>query len=113
MGISTETGGIFRGYRGKMLLTVAVGWAITQTGRFLLPPLLPIIMDEVGISVLVVGMVLTVMQVVYAVAQYPSGKLSDWGGRSVIIIPGMVLIGLSFFFIAGIKTKLSANKYMD
>ena len=104
MGISTETGSIFRGYRGKMLLTVAVGWAITQTGRFLLPPLLPIIMDEVGISVLVVGMVLTVMQVVYAVAQYPSGKLSDWGGRSVIIIPGMVLIGLSFFFIAGIKT---------
>ena len=104
MGISTELGSIFRGYRGKMLLTVAVGWAITQTGRFLLPPLLPMIMDEVGISVFIAGMILTVMQVVYAIGQYPSGKLSDWNGRATIIIPGMVLIGLSFFLIAGIKT---------
>ena len=104
MGISTEMGSIFGGYRGKMLLTVAVGWAITQTGRFLLPPLLPMIMDEVGISVFIAGMILTVMQVVYAIGQYPSGKLSDWNGRATIIIPGMVLIGLSFFLIAGIKT---------
>ena len=56
MGIPTETGRIFGGYRGKILLTVAVGWAITQTGRFLLPPLLPTIMDEVGISVFIAGM---------------------------------------------------------
>jgi MFS family permease len=104
MGISTETGGIFGGYRGRMLLIVAVGWAITQTGRFLLPPLLPIIMDEVGISVFIAGMILTVMQVVYAIGQYPSGKLSDWNGRPTIILPGMILIGLSFFLIAGIKT---------
>jgi MFS family permease len=104
MGIPTETGRIFGGYRGKILLTVAVGWAITQTGRFLLPPLLPTIMDEVGISVFIAGMILTVMQVVYAIGQYPSGKLSDWNGRPTIIIPGMILIGLSFFLIAGIKT---------
>ncbi|MCH2453147.1 MAG: MFS transporter [Halobacteriales archaeon] len=87
-----------------MLVIVAMGWAITQTGRFLLPPLLPVIMEEVGISVLIAGVVLTIMQVVYAIAQYPSGKLSDWSGRPIIIIPGMVLIGLSFFIIAGITT---------
>ena len=85
-------------------MIVAMGWAITQTGRFLLPPLLPVIMEEVGISVLIAGVVLTIMQVVYAIAQYPSGKLSDWSGRPIIIIPGMVLIGLSFFIIAGITT---------
>jgi MFS family permease len=104
MGIYTKMGRVFGGYRGKMLVIVAMGWAITQTGRFLLPPLLPIIMEEVGISVLIAGVVLTIMQVVYAVAQYPSGKLSDWSGRPIIIIPGMILIGLSFFIIAGITT---------
>tara|TARA_A100001037_G_scaffold306608_1_gene353271 strand:- start:35703 stop:36929 length:1227 start_codon:yes stop_codon:yes gene_type:complete len=95
---------IFGEYRGQMLLLVAMGWAITQTGRFLLPPLLPIIMEEVKISVVIAGVVLTIMQVVYAITQYPSGKISDWVGRPIIIIPGMGLIGLSFFFIAGIKT---------
>ena len=85
---------IFGEYRGQMLLLVAMGWAITQTGRFLLPPLLPIIMEEVKISVVIAGVVLTIMQVVYAITQYPSGKISDWVGRPIIIIPGMGLIGL-------------------
>lgn len=95
---------LFKGYTGRILIIVSLGWAITQTGRFLLPPLLPAIMEEVNISVFVAGIILTIMQIVYALAQYPSGKLSDMSNRSVIIIPGMLVIALSFFLLAGVNT---------
>lgn len=89
------------GYTGRMLFVAALAWATLQMGRFVLPPLLPEIRADVGLTLGQTGVVLTVLQGVYAVFQYPSGRLSDRLSRATLIVPGLAVLALSFLIIGG------------
>ena len=86
-------------YESKMLLSLALGWATLQCGRYLLPPLLPRITDDLGFSPAGIGAALTVFGLVYAVTQYPSGTYSDSLSRATVILPGFVVLLLGFVLV--------------
>lgn len=91
---------LLSGYGGRMLGSLALAWAVLQLGRFLLSPLLPAIIDDLGITTVTAGFVLGGFQAVYAVVQYPSGRLSDRFSRAALIVPGLAALTLAFFLFA-------------
>jgi len=97
---------LFDGHSGRILLIVTFGWGVIQVGRKILPPLLPRIISEVGITPARAGALLSVMSVTYAVAQYPSGQLSDHLSRGTLIVPGLVLLAVGFGAFALVPTYL-------
>ncbi|RQH01491.1 MFS transporter [Natrarchaeobius oligotrophus] len=84
-----------------MLLVVALGWAATQTGRFVLPPLLPEMQADLSLSLTQAGIVLTVFNTAYAVTQYPSGRLSDSLSRATLLVPALVVLVVGSVLIGG------------
>ena len=94
---------LFGGYRGRMLATVSLGWALLQTGRFLLSPLLPTIIADLGMTEATAGLALAVFQGVYALTQYPSGEYSDRWTRTTLIVPGLgaLVAGFAILGLAG------------
>jgi predicted MFS family arabinose efflux permease len=84
------------GEAGRLLVTLSVGWAIVQGGRFVLSPLLPAIIADLGITEATAGLAFTALGGVYAVAQYPSGRLSDQLTRTTLIVPGLVVLVVGF-----------------
>ncbi|KAB1198958.1 MULTISPECIES: MFS transporter [Haloferax] len=86
-----------------MLLSVSLAWAVLQTGRFVLSPLLPAIIEDLQITEATAGVALAVLQGVYAITQYPGGEYSDRWTRATLIVPGLALlvVGFATFGIAG------------
>lgn len=87
---------LLTGHSGRMLGTLALAWAVLQTGRLLLSPLLPAILDSLAITTVGAGVALGALQVVYAAAQYPSGRLSDSLTRASLILPGLAVLVAAF-----------------
>lgn len=92
--------GLFAGYAGRMFVGVSIAWAVLQIGRFLLPPLLPAIIDSTGISVTAAGVTLGIFQLAYAVTQYPSGRYSDAVGRAAFVLGGLVVVAAGFLLLS-------------
>lgn len=79
-------------YRTRLLASLSLGWATLQTARFLLPPLLPRIQADLGLSAGAVGVALTGFGLVYAVVQYPAGVASDRLSRPSVLLPGFLVL---------------------
>jgi predicted MFS family arabinose efflux permease len=73
-----------------------VGWAAIQAGRLVLSPMLPAVMADLRISAFEAGVAFTVMWGLYAVGQYPSGRLSDRLSRPTLLVPGLALLSVGF-----------------
>jgi predicted MFS family arabinose efflux permease len=97
---------LFTGYTGRLLIGVSLGWALIQTGRLVISPLLPAIIGDLGISSTRAGFAITVLWGLYAVMQYPSGRLSDQLSRTTLLVAGLVLIAVGFVVISGAVTYL-------
>ncbi|WP_435197299.1 MFS transporter [Natronomonas sp. EA1] len=89
-----------------MLGALALAWALLQTGRFLLSALLPSIIESLAITEATAGIALGVFQVVYAVTQYPSGRLSDVRSRAALVLPGVAVLAVAFLVIGRAETFL-------
>jgi MFS family permease len=98
--VSTHDERLFAGYGGRMLASLAVAWALLQFGRVLLSPLLPAIIDDLGITKVAAGIALGAFQGVYALTQYPSGRLSDRFTRASLIVPGLATLACGFLVLA-------------
>ncbi|WP_152041222.1 MFS transporter [Salinigranum salinum] len=92
------------GYSGRLLLAVSVGWSLIQTGRLVVPPLLPAISADLGISAARAGFALTVLWGLYALLQYPSGRLSDRLSRKTLLVGGLVLLSVGFLALSAAPT---------
>jgi predicted MFS family arabinose efflux permease len=80
------------GDTGRMLAVTALAWAALQLARFAVPPLLPEIRADLSLSLAQAGVALTVLQGVYALVQYPSGRLSDSWSRATLLLPSLVVL---------------------
>ncbi len=94
-------------YAGRMLGTLLLGWAVLQCGRFILSPLLPAIIDDLSLTAATAGLALTAFQAVYAVTQYPSGRLSDEWSRATLLLPGLGVLVVAFVAIGAAPTYLA------
>lgn len=103
-GGSTES--MLTGYAGQASILLAVRWFITQLGRELIPPLLPTIIDRLEITPFLAGLALTFLWAVYALIQYPGGRLSDRLSRKTVLAVGLVLL------ISGFTTLMTTTTYV-
>lgn len=83
------------GYTGRMLAVMALAWATLQLARFAVPPLLPEIRADLSLSLAEAGVALTVLQGVYALFQYPSGRLSDSWSRATLLVPSLIVLAVA------------------
>jgi MFS family permease len=97
---------LLTGYSGRLLLAVSVGWAAIQTGRLVLSPLLPTVMDDLAITEFQAGMAFTTLWGLYALGQYPSGRLSDNLTRKSLLVAGLSLVVAGFVALASAPTYL-------
>lgn len=102
--MATDDAEQFAGYRTRMLVSLSLGWAALQCGRFALSPLLPRIQATLGLTSAAVGLALTLFGLVYAVVQYPAGVASDRLSRASLLVPGFLVIVLAFLVLAGSVT---------
>ena len=98
---------LLTGYSGRLLIAVSVGWALIQTGRLVISPLLPAITEGLAISSTRAGFAMTVIWGLYALLQYPSGRLSDRLTRVTLLVGGLALLSAGFLVLAGAPTYLT------
>lgn len=73
--------------RGLLLLTLAAGWFFTTGIRLIYPVIVPQIRTTFGINNTLAGLLFTVMVVMIAFTQFPSGIMSDrFGERTVLLL---------------------------
>lgn len=94
---------LWRGYDGRLLIAISLGWFAVRLGREAIPPLLPAIIDAIEITPADAGFGLTVMWLVYSLAQYPGGRLSDGLSRKTVLVAslGTLVVG---FLVLGVVT---------
>jgi predicted MFS family arabinose efflux permease len=97
---------LLTGYSGRLLVAVSLGWAAIQSGRLVLSPLLPTVMEGLAITDFEAGMALSLMWGLYALCQYPSGRLSDNLTRKTLLVSGLALL------VAGFVALASAPNYL-
>ncbi len=73
------------GYTGRILLLIALASMSSQVGWLILPPLLPEIIDDLGISSVQAGFALTLLTLSGAIGRYPGGRLADQLSRKTVI----------------------------
>ena len=88
------------GYGGRLLLSASLGWTAIQGGRLLASPLLPAIQGDLGISATQAGLALSLLWGLYALLQYPSGRLSDRLSRKTLLVSGLCLVAVGFVLLA-------------
>lgn len=93
---------VLRGYSGRILLLLTVGYAAMQTGRMALSPLLPTIIDDLSISAFEAGLVLSVLLWCNALMQFPSGRFSDRLSRKTVVSGafGAAIVGFGLLSVA-------------
>ncbi|MFB6111118.1 MAG: MFS transporter [Halobacteriaceae archaeon] len=84
------------GYAARLLIAVSVGWLAIQAGRLVLSPMLLTVRTDLGMTNTESGLVFTVIWGLYAVLQYPSGRLSDALSRRLLLVAGLVLVAAGF-----------------
>lgn len=80
---------LFSGYAGRMLWVVALGTMASMTGRLVLSPLLPAIIEDLSITPSRAGFALTVMWGFSALMQFPGGRLSDRLSRKTVLVAAL------------------------
>jgi MFS family permease len=91
---------LVRGYGGRLLLLVSLGWLTIQGGRLVLSPLLPSIIDDLSITPFRAGIALSTLWGIYALGQFPSGRLSDRLSRKTLLVAGLTLATAGFAVLA-------------
>jgi MFS family permease len=91
---------LFTGYRGRLSVTLAVGWLALQLGRQTIPPLIPRITEDLAVSPFAVGTALTLMWATYALVHYPSGRFADALSRKTVIVAALAVAVAGFTVLA-------------
>lgn len=87
---------LLTGHTGRMFLLLTIILVFLQLARRMLPPLLPIILDDLAITAFQAGMALTVLRVARASMEYPGGRLADQLSRTTVLLGclGIVIVGV-------------------
>ncbi len=94
-----EASALRRNGRGKILVIIALPWALLLGSRMALPVLLPHIQASFGLSLSIVGLLVTVLWFGGAIGQLPAGFLADRYTEGMILTLCVWLVGLALCFV--------------
>jgi MFS family permease len=83
----------------KVLCCVSLAWFLVLAGRYSISNLLPRIVAELQVSWTDAGFALTMMWLIYASIQFPSGIYSDIKGRKITILIAMMIFSVSYLLV--------------
>lgn len=101
---SEHSESLVRGQEGRISTVLALGWFSFLLGREALPPLLPALIADLGITEAEAGFSLSVMWAVYALSQFPGGRLSDRLTRSTVLVPSLLIAVVGFLALANVRS---------
>lgn len=104
--IEEEAKILFSGGRGLSLAVVSVGWGILLGTRMLYPVLLPYLRETFGLSLVVAGLLVTILWLGSAVGQLPSGILADTYSERAVMTVGTVLVAVALALVVSATTPL-------
>lgn len=102
--VSTNDRSVWAGADGRILLALSAGWLAVRLGREAIPPLIPTLIDDLQISPTTAGFGLTVMWLVYALSQYPGGRLSDALSRKTVLTGSLAILVIGFLALSVVST---------
>ncbi len=88
----------------QTLVVVSSAHLVSHFYIMVLPVLLPLLKDRLGVSFLDLGLALTTFNVVTALTQAPMGFLVDRLGPRPVLIAGLLLGGLAFLSLGLLRT---------
>lgn len=88
-------------YSGQVAVVMSVGMLVVSLGRNVLPPVLPLLIEQLSITASEAGVAITLMWGLFAFVQYPGGHFADAWTRKTIIVAGvgMLLVGFLLLLI--------------
>ena len=81
-------------YEWKSVLLLSLGFGLVGLDRWIIAPIAPAIMDELGISPQQMNFLIAVLGITWGVAALFMGSLADRLGRRRIIIPSIIIFSL-------------------
>jgi MFS family permease len=91
--------------RPRVVGSISLGHGANEFFSVALPPVIPLLVSDLGISYAQAGLLLTVFFAMYSVFQLPAGMLADRIGKKRLLVAG--LVGMS----GGIALAATAGSY--
>lgn len=91
---------LFGGHTGRLFGLITAAFVAVKLVQRLLPPLLPVIIDDLAITPFLAGIALSAMSLFRAGMQYPSGRLADDLTRTTVILGALGLVVASLAVLA-------------
>lgn len=88
----------------RQIWLISVAHGVNEFYGVALPPILPLLVSDYGLSWGEAGALVTVFFTVYSVFQLPVGMVADRIGQVPILSAGMVLLGGGLFVVAGAES---------
>ncbi len=77
---------------------ISLGHGVNEFFAIAIPPIIPLLVTDLGISYAQAGFLLTVFFIMYTVFQLPAGVLADWLGKRRLLIFGLAGMSLAILF---------------
>lgn len=103
---TNEPESLLRGRHGRISNTLALGAIAILMGREAIAVLLPQIIADLTITDAQAGIALSILWAVYALVQYPGGRLSDTLTRTTILVPSVLLAATGLGLLAVAETTI-------
>lgn len=106
MSSTVEEERLLTGYSGRIVILALVGTIAAFVGRNIFGPLLPAIIEDLGITSSEAGVALTIMWVAIAITQYPGGRAADQLSYKTILVASLCLLTAGFGFLVVTSTYI-------
>jgi MFS family permease len=95
-------------YEWKAVVLLSLGFGLVGLDRWIIAPLAPSIMRDLGISLPLINVLIAILGVTWGVAAVAMGNLSDRIGRRKVMLPALLIFSLASAFsgLAGGFTSL-------